>query len=90
MMVIFRDSNGSLLLLRENTKTLKMLFLKLEFQRDQESRLRDLETAWEGQKPEIAKLKDHNAKLERDLTNALNDLKARAQWECKVTVVQAR
>ena len=71
----------------------------LEFQRDQETRLRELETARKqlereaakraqlekassNQKAEIAKLKDHNAKLDRDLTNALNDLKAR-EWDVK-------
>ena len=71
----------------------------LEFQRDQETRLRELETARKqlerevakriqlekassNQKAEIAKLKDRNAKLDRDLTKALDDLKAR-EWDVK-------
>lgn len=71
----------------------------LEFQRDQEIRLRELETArkqleTEGakrvqlekassnQKAEIAKVKDRNTKLDRELNKALNDLKAR-EWDVK-------
>ena len=41
-----------------------------------------LEKASSNQKAEIAKLKDRNAKIDRELTKALDDLKAR-EWDVK-------
>ncbi|KAF8958407.1 myosin II heavy chain [Flammula alnicola] len=71
----------------------------LDFQREQDARLRELEIARKQletetakrtqlektvstQKAEIAKLKDRNSNLEKDLNKTLTDLKAR-EWDVK-------
>ncbi|KAL0576478.1 class II myosin [Marasmius crinis-equi] len=46
------------------------------------SRRGQLEKTLSSQKSDLAKLKDHNVKLERELKKALDDLKAR-EWEVK-------